>query len=64
MKTKKITSKGYTRSPQSDYVRDRCQLIRVMQLLGLITDISMRVDNELDGKPRWAITLESEIKDD
>ena len=64
MTIKKITSKAYVRSPQSDYVLDRCELIKMMQLLGLITDITMRVCDKLDGKPRWCFTLESEVKDE
>ena len=62
-KTKKITSKAYVRAPQSDYVKDRCELLRVLQLLGLITDIRMRMGNK-DGKPHWCLTVESEINDD
>ena len=64
MKTKKIISKAYVRSPQSEYVRDICALIRVMQLLGIVTDVRMRIDPCLDGKSRWALSVEVEVKDE
>jgi len=64
-KTKKIVSKGYTRTPQSDYVKDRCKLIRMMQLLGIVSDIKMRMDiSGASGKARWALTLESKVRDE
>lgn len=58
---KKISSKAYVRSPQSEYVRDRCELIKMLQLLGVITDVNMRMCADLDTKIRWAMIVECEV---
>lgn len=64
MKKKKITSKAYVRSSESAYARERCDFISVLAKLNLITSTRFTKDDQLDGKMRWCLVLESKISDE
>lgn len=58
---KTVISRAFVPGPQSKYIRDRCAFIKALQLLGLIDDVRVGRIHCLDGKVRWALTLESRI---
>ena len=64
-KRKKIVeSKALVRSPQSDYVKETCKLIKLLQLLGIIKDVRMRqVKTAFNSTPQWALQVECEVND-
>lgn len=60
---KTITSRSYIRSPNSIYLKDRCGLFGILGLLGVITNVCIRRDDKLDGKMRYYVELQSEVRD-
>jgi len=63
VKTKKIISKAFVRSPQAEYIQERCALLRTLQKLDVVSAISMRYNLCIDGKKRWALEVTCVIEE-
>jgi len=60
---KKIKSKS-ARHKSSQQTREKCDLIRILKSLGVITDVKMRGHDNGNGTVEWSLVVEAEVRDE